>query len=897
VTLSETDAELEQRWGAWLLSRNRRGLRGALWIVITLYPLFGVLDYMIAPEDWLWLLYSTRAFITLVTLVMFRVVRTTFFDRHPYALSASFMILASFGISMMTVFMGGLASPYYAGLTLAIVATGLLFVWPMEVVIPTHATIVISFLLPNVVLSTGGDALTSVSNIVFLVSTALIAGIGQILAYASQREQVANQAIIDRTRANLEVAHEELKKLDKFKSEFFANITHELKTPLTMVLAPLELLVDGELGHISEAQRSTFESMQKSGMKLLRLIADMLDLSRLEESRVRLRIDEHDLVDYLRNLVQEIEVLAERKGIKLTLDTDCESVSVWCDLERMERVFVNLLSNATKFTDSGGQVSVVVKDQGDSVLVQVRDTGVGFPPEMSERIFQRFVQADMGSTRQYGGTGIGLALARELVELHGGRISASSEPNVGSLFEVCLIKDREHFNPEVLDRRVSQMGALDGKRSGDRTVADWRSASDAKFRLLEIDEATEQRIIERDADELRRGHTVLVVEDTPDVIRMVRLALHHEFRVFAAKNGQQGLDLAQRHRPTVIITDLMMPVMDGLELTSRLRKDPHLKHVPVLMLTARNEVESRVTGLQTGVNAYLGKPFSTKELVSTVRSLVRDQERTMDIVMSQKMDSLETIAGGLAHEIGNPLNYLKNSITSIQRDTEQLLADLKRNPATPSMGEELSVVSQRMAKLFQVAENGVRRIGATVDQMVRYSRDGFSRVHQPYDVYAAVREVLSVVLPSARYEVAVVTNFSGHGLVECVPEELHQALTNIIQNAIEASPTDGTAKVEINGWNEGEQLCLSIRDNGTGISQENLTRVFNAFFTTKETGRGMGLGLTIVYRVMRALGGSVDVQSELGVGTQFTLRAPLTQGKNSRRGGPRASVPPPPPPA
>jgi signal transduction histidine kinase len=315
------------------------------------------------------------------------------------------------------------------------------------------------------------------------------------------------------------------------------------------------------------------------------------------------------------------------------------------------------------------------------------------------------------------------------------------------------------------------------------------------------------------------------------------------------------------------------------------------------MLTARNEVESRVTGLQTGVNAYLGKPFSTKELVSTVRSLVRDQERTMDIVMSQKMDSLETIAGGLAHEIGNPLNYLKNSITSIQRDTEQLLADLKRNPATPSMGEELSVVSQRMAKLFQVAENGVRRIGATVDQMVRYSRDGFSRVHQPYDVYAAVREVLSVVLPSARYEVAVVTNFSGHGLVECVPEELHQALTNIIQNAIEASPTDGTAKVEINGWNEGEQLCLSIRDNGTGISQENLTRVFNAFFTTKETGRGMGLGLTIVYRVMRALGGSVDVQSELGVGTQFTLRAPLTQGKNSRRGGPRASVPPPPPPA
>lgn len=890
-----TSPDLESKWAEWQLRRNIRGMRGVLWIVGVLYPLFGVLDYLIAPKEWLWLLYTTRAIVTAITFIMFRVIKTPLFERYAKFIPAGYMVLISLGISLMTVFMGGLASPYYAGLSLVIVATGLLFVWPAEVVVPTHATIVISFLLPNIVLSTGGDALTSVSNLFFLVSTAIIAGTGQILAYASQREQVANQAIIDRTRANLEVAHEELKRLDKFKSEFFANITHELKTPLTMVLAPLELLVDGELGHISEAQRSTFESMQKSGMKLLRLIGDMLDLSRLEESRVRLRIDQHDLVAYLHDLVQETEVLAERKGIKLTLEADRERLLVWCDLERMERVFVNLLSNATKFTDSGGQVAVVVSDQGDSVLVQVRDTGVGFPPEMSERIFLRFVQADMGSTRQYGGTGIGLALARELVELHGGRISASSEPNVGSLFEVRLLKDREHFNPEVLDRRVSSLGALDGKRSGDRTVADWRSASDAKFRLLEIDEATEQRIIERDVDELRRGHTVLVVEDTPDVIRMVRLALHHEFRVFAAKNGQQGLDLAQRHRPTVIITDLMMPVMDGLELTSRLRKDPHLKHVPVLMLTARNEVESRVTGLKTGVNAYLGKPFSTKELVSTVRSLVRDQERTMDIVMSQKMDSLETIAGGLAHEIGNPLNYLKNSITSIQHDTQKLLADLQRDPNNPRLGQDLDAMSQRMTKLFQVAENGVRRIGATVDQMVRYSRDGFSRVHQPYDVYAAVREVLGVVLPSARYEVAVTTNFSGHGLVECVPEELHQALTNVIQNAVEASPTDGTAKLEINGWNEGEQLCLSIRDNGAGISQENLSKVFNAFFTTKETGRGMGLGLTIVYRVMRALGGSVDVQSEVGVGTQFTLRAPLTQGKGRRPG--RASVPPPGPPA
>ena len=176
-------------------------------------------------------------------------------------------------------------------------------------------------------------------------------------------------------------------------------------------------------------------------------------------------------------------------------------------------------------------------------------------------------------------------------------------------------------------------------------------------------------MVERDPDELRRSHTVLVVEDTADVIRMIRLSLHHDFRVLAATNGAQGLELAKRHQPSIIVTDLMMPVMDGLEMTQRLREDPQLSHIPIVMLTARNEIESRITGLQGGVDAYLGKPFSTKELVSTVRSLVRHQERTADLVLSQKMDSIEAIAGGLAHEIGNPLNYVKNALALVQRDT------------------------------------------------------------------------------------------------------------------------------------------------------------------------------------------------------------------------------------
>jgi signal transduction histidine kinase len=404
---------------------------------------------------------------------------------------------------------------------------------------------------------------------------------------------------------------------------------------------------------------------------------------------------------------------------------------------------------------------------------------------------------------------------------------------------------------------------------------------------LEIDEVTEQRVVERDPDELRRSHTVLVVEDTPDVIRMIRLSLHHDFRILAATNGAQGLELARKHRPSIVVTDLMMPVMDGLELTLRLREDPQLSHVPILMLTARNEVESRITGRKAGVDAYLGKPFSSKELVNTVRSLVRQQERTADLVLTQKMDSIEAIAGGLAHEIGNPLNYVKNALALVQKDTQQLMDAVKQERAQGKL--DVDAMGRRTQKLFDVAEGGVRRIAATVDLMMSYSRNGYSRVHQPHDVFAAAREAANVLLPSIGKPIEVSTSFEGSAQVTCVPEELNQVLSNLIQNAAEACP-DSDGKLEIRGWHEDGNLLLSVRDNGPGISPENLNKVFNAFFTTKDTGAGMGLGLTIAQRVARALGGSISVQSEVGVGTTFTLRVPSAAPRSKRQPHDEASA-------
>ena len=423
---------LQDRWSSWLIERNRRGMRFVLIITLALYPAFGVLDYLLAPRDALPILYGTRLLVAVTTLALFGVIQRPLFARHFNLISSTYILLAASGISVMTVFMGGLESSYYAGLSLVIVGTGLLFVWPMHVVLAVHVLILLSFLVPNLLLAHVANRVDALSNLAFLMATAIITGTGQIVLFGSQRKQIVDQIALEETKASLEKAHDELKQLDSFKSQLFANITHEFKTPLAMVLAPLELMLQGEMGPLSTAQQTTFQSMFRSGLKLLKMIGDLLDLSRLEESKLRLKVAEQDLGEYLRGLVAQVQPLAERKGIELQLLAGAERSVVWCDIERLERVFLNLLSNATKFTPPGGHIKVALLDLGTTVQVVVQDDGPGFPPDKAEQIFERFYQVDMGGTRRYGGTGIGLALAKEIVELHGGNIRAESAGAPGS---------------------------------------------------------------------------------------------------------------------------------------------------------------------------------------------------------------------------------------------------------------------------------------------------------------------------------------------------------------------------------------------------------------------------------------------------------------------------------
>ena len=870
----------ELRWASWTQEQNRRGARVAATLALVIVPFFVFIDRALVPASVFPVFLAGRAAQLAASVLVLLACRTEWFKRRHLFATAAFIATLGLAIVLMTPGLGGLRSPYTAGLHLAMIGAGLLFLWPRRVVFAAHFGVVAAFVGVN-----AGDLGRLLRlhepldglQLLLLGSVAAVVSAGQLVSYGRAREQLDNRVKLEGAGEILRRAHQDLQRLDAFKSRFFANVTHELKTPLALILSPLELMIDGTFGALTDPQRASLRSIYLAGARLLRLIGDLLDLSRLEESRLRLRVKPHDVARWLRALVAQVAPLTDRKRIELCFEGTVEHAEVWCDLDRLERVFVNLMSNAAKHTPEGGRITIALVDAGEQVGFSVEDTGAGFPPELSERLFERFFQVDSETAQNrytQGGTGIGLALARELVEVHGGTITASCAPGCGAKFTVLLRKGRAHLPKDVLERRA-RAETVPNERRAEQATTDWTAqfAAREEFRLLEVFDATERRVVERDADEGERGRTVLVVEDTPEVTRLIHTVLRQHFRVFTAPNGVRGLELALKHLPDVVVTDLMMPEMDGFELTRQIRLDARTRHVPVLMLSARGELDDRLQGMDSGVTEYLSKPFNTRELLATVQKLAQASEATAERVLSQQMDSLETITGGLAHEINNPLNYVRNAFARVRLDVTEAFKLAQPAADGDEARAKLAKLEGRTLRMFETAQSGLARIGDTVALMRRYSREGFARVPRPHDVFAGARDVARVVTSSTGRAVDLVLELDGEAWVECVPEELHQAISNLVQNAIEAVAEEG-GQVVVRGELQDAAVLLSVRDNGPGISQEDRARIFTPFFTRKAPGKGMGLGLTIVWRVTHALGGTVSVDSEPGHGATFSLRLP-----------------------
>lgn len=868
--------------------QNFESLRLEAWLGIVLIPIFGVLDTYVLPDHLYvtWALRATTTGFAAVVAVMARL-RPRFVERHVDGIGFILTLCVCASIAAMCWLDSGYESPYYAGLSLVMTSVGLLFIWPFWFALTFQLSAYFVYMFPLVLGVLGvGDMTIVLGNQLFLLSFMLLAVSAQVVRYRLTLREFETQRSIRAARDQLEDAVEKLKEVDRLKSQFFNNITHELRTPLTMILAPLETVL-GSAG-VSAATRKYLDGIWASALKLLKLINDLLDLAKMGEKFLRLRIKQDSLVGLLTELVEHAQPLAARKDVRLSLEVVEEPADVHADAEKMERVFVNLLSNALKFTPEGGAVTVRVWLEGQQVCYGVRDTGMGIPPDKLEAIFERFTQADATVTRKFGGTGIGLAFAREIVDLHGGEITVDSVLDEGSEFVVRLKQGMDHFDPMLIDRRKDDSKVV-GKprRAEDAEPAEWsrRLVQRADYRFMDLEDATERRVL-ADRDDAGKTTKVLVVEDNPQIIRFVSTLLAEEHAVYTATNGREGLELAIREQPDLVVTDYMMPEMDGVTLIGHLRERPETKDTPIIMLTAKNAVEDRWTARQRGADVYINKPFSPQELTEAVRRELAKRGQQVRTLLKAQTSSLEIVSAGLAHEIQNPLNYIKNAV-EVLHDTVRQLGPLLRNQSgdPDAVAGKLAKAEARIEKMGAVVGKGVVRIEQVVALIRRYAREGYPSEPSwmPFD--AAVEDVIALVGPKDLVEVPLDVALGAPGaVVRCIPEEMHQVIRNLVQNAIDVVGAGG--HVAVRTVLEGDELIFQVTDDGPGIPPDDLKRVFTPFFTTKAAGQGMGLGLAISRQVVDDAGGRIEVSTRLGHGTTMRVHLPaLSAGGEAAQGG------------
>ncbi|NIM16355.1 MAG: response regulator, partial [Candidatus Aminicenantes bacterium] len=431
---------------------------------------------------------------------------------------------------------------------------------------------------------------------------------------------------------------EKLKEMDKVKSRFFANISHEFRTPLTLIMSPLEQMFDDTR---DEKQKKELNMMLRNSRRLLTLINQLLDLSRIDSGKMKLQTACQNIVPFLKGILASFHGLARQNKLELDFHPEEEDISVYFDAQKLEEVMYNLLINAVKFTPPGGKITVSVsidrQDQPEEgslppgfVKISVCDTGIGIPKDQLSQIFDRFFQAKISKEKAHKGTGIGLALTKEIVLLHRGKIDVHSQLGKGTEFVILLPLEPKQPEPGEIAATSETSKSLKKRKEADR--------------LYMIEEEDEPTAVETKTDtepgirvEGQEKNIILVVEDNADVRKYIRGPLEQFYTVVEAEDGKEGIDKAKEIIPDLIVSDIMMPEVDGYELCKELKKDVKTSHIPTILLTAKASEESIIQGLETGADDYVTKPFNTKILLSRIKNLI-DLRRQLQLkIQRQKM--------------------------------------------------------------------------------------------------------------------------------------------------------------------------------------------------------------------------------------------------------------------
>jgi signal transduction histidine kinase/ligand-binding sensor domain-containing protein/DNA-binding response OmpR family regulator len=433
-----------------------------------------------------------------------------------------------------------------------------------------------------------------------------------------------------RLKHELEMEHvhaEKLEEMDRIKSRFFANISHEFRTPLTLILGPIEKL---RKKIRDKTLKQDLDIMKRNASRLQGLINQLLDLSKLESGKMALQTRRMDIVQHLKTLAMSFTSFAETKQIILKFKAKPESITAYIDVDKIDKIFTNLLSNAFKFTPHGGKISAEIctgeafssknlnspemfignasPQPSEIVHITITNSGPGIPAHKIDKIFDRFYQLDDSYTREQEGTGIGLALTKELVNLHHGEISVESTPNEKTTFTVQLPLGKDHLKKEeIIDEEIIEEISL--------------QIPDPESRISHHESHIPHPTSKTQCPLL------LIVEDNPDMRQFICDRLESEYRILEAENGEKGFKTAIDKIPDLVISDVMMPKMDGFEFCGKLKTDQRTSHIPVVLLTARAEIKDKIEGLETGADDYIAKPFNADELAVRIRNLIEQRRK------------------------------------------------------------------------------------------------------------------------------------------------------------------------------------------------------------------------------------------------------------------------------
>lgn len=634
-------------------------------------------------------------------------------------------------------------------------------------------------------------------------------------------------------------------------------MSHEFRTPLTLLLAPLQDALSDRTSPLPLDHQQRLEIAHRSSLRLLKLVNTLLDFARIEAGRIEAAYEPTDLAQLTTELASVFRSTIEQAGLQLIVDCPPLPEAVYVEREMWEKIVLNLISNAFKFTLEG-EIRIRLQPVDHHVIFEIQDTGSGIEPEELPHLFERFYQVRGTQARSHEGSGIGLALVHELVQLQGGTINVSSTPGQGTCFTIALPFGSEHLPPERIKATCSLTPLASEATPYVQEAELWLSSEQPR--------------------EISSDTQIFVVDDNADMRDYLTRILGEQVQVEAFADGATALLAAQTRIPDLILTDVMMPGLDGFELLHALRADSRTREIPIILLSARAGEESIAEGLEAGADDYLIKPFSAQELVSRVNAHLQMSHlrgsalREARTAMRRKDELLSVVS----HELNTPL-------LSILGWTRLL----RSNPSNSAM----------LSKALDTIERSATMQAKLVQDLLDVSRiiAGKLRLNlQPTEVEAVIEAAIATVTQlAAEAGIHLIWTETTAAVVMGDRERLQQVVCNFLTNAIKFTPKGGRVDVCLSlvtghgALIEDEELVtndnyaeIRVTDTGIGIAADFLPHVFEQFRQAEgsTSAKGLGLGLAIAQHLVELHNGTIHAQSAgIGQGATFIVRLPLLQ--------------------